>query len=252
MKFLSALFLLSVVLLFCSCEFSENIYIKNDGSGSMEFSFDGSALMELSDEETTTAAEEKVDSTISFKALLEEKKDSISKLSKEEQENLKALERFNLRMLVDPEINQMLFNINTEFKSVDELTNMMEAMNHISKFSDEDPIEGTQNNSPMDALANGEFTELNYSYINNVFKRTTIITDQDGYTNALNNMDDMESMFSASNYTLNYHFPKKIKSISNTNAVISEDLKSFSLTFEFMDYIKDPEAMNLEVILEQK
>lgn len=252
MKYLSTLFLLSFVLSLCSCEFSENIYINDDGSGKMEFSFDGSALMELSDEKTAADSEEKVDSTISFKELLEEKKDSISKLSKEEQENLKALERFNLRMLVDPEINQMLFNINTEFKSVDELTNMMEAMNRISKFSDEDPIEGADKNTPMDALANGEFTELNFTYSNNVFKRTTIITDQEGYTNALNNMGDMESMFSASNYTLNYHFPKKIKRISNANAVISEDQKSFSLTFEFMDYIKNPKAMNLEVILEQK
>ena len=244
--------MLIFVLSFFSCEFSENLYINDDGSGKMEFSFDGSAIMELSDKETKSESEEKIDSTIAFKELLEEKKDSISKLSKEEQENLKALERFNLRMLVDPEINQMLFNINTEFKSVDELTNMMEAMNRISKFSDEDPIEGADKNTPMDALANGEFSELKFTLNNNVFKRTTVITDQDGYTNALNNLGDMESMYAESNYTLNYYFPKKIKSISNSNAVLSKDKKSFSLTFEFVDYIKDPEAMNLEVILEQK
>lgn len=246
---LKALFL-GFAMVICSCEFAENIYINEDGSGKMEFSFDGSALMEIAGDDIANDSSEKIDSTISFKELMEEQKDSIAQLPKEDQEILKKLEDFNMHVKMDPEINQMLFDINTEFKNVSKLTNMMEAMNHLSKLSEGEANNNVESNSPMDGLTNGDFTEMNYSYENNVFKRITVITDQEGYENAMLNIGDMESMFSSSNYTLNYYFPKKIKSVSNENAVISDDGKSFTLTYDFMNYMKDPESMNLEIILE--
>ena len=49
-----------------SCEFSENIYINEDGSGTMEFKFDGSTLMELAGDEIADEGEEKIDTTINF------------------------------------------------------------------------------------------------------------------------------------------------------------------------------------------
>ena len=57
-------------------------------------------------------------------------------------------------------------------------------------------------------------------------------------------------MFGGSKYKLNYHFPKKIKSVSNESALFSDDRKSVIIEFSFMDYITDPEKLNLKIILE--
>lgn len=45
--FSKPIFLLASVLLLCSCEFSENIVVNPDGTGSFSVDFDGSALMEM-------------------------------------------------------------------------------------------------------------------------------------------------------------------------------------------------------------
>src|SRR5690606_27382341 len=126
MKKLSFLFL-SISALLTSCQFSENIYINDDGSGKMFLVFDGSELMKMGSDSTKTS-EKAIDSIIVFKEMLEEKKDSIAQLSKEEQESLKSLENFTMHMKIDPENQQMKFDMFTDFKNVDELQDAMAAM----------------------------------------------------------------------------------------------------------------------------
>ena len=60
----------------------------------------------------------------------------------------------------------------------------------------------------------------------------------------------MALMFGSSTYKLNYHFPKPIKSVSNETAMFSADRKTVTIEYGFMDYIANPEALNLEVVLE--
>ena len=54
----------------------------------------------------------------------------------------------------------------------------------------------------------------------------------------------------AQSYTLKYHFPGKIKSVSNEKAVISSDKKTMTLEFQLSDCLQNPEMTNLEVVLE--
>lgn len=68
--------MLASVLLLCSCEFSENIVVNPDGTGSFSVDFDGSALMEMAGEETGETA---IDSVLHFKDFLtSEAADSLS------------------------------------------------------------------------------------------------------------------------------------------------------------------------------
>ena len=53
--------------------------------------------------------EKPIDSLISFKDMLEEKKDSISQLSPEDQAKLKKLEPFKMHMVMNPETKEMKF-----------------------------------------------------------------------------------------------------------------------------------------------
>ena len=53
-------------------------------------------------------------------------------------------------------------------------------------------------------------------------------------------------------YVLKYYFPRKIKSVSNANAKISEDKKALELQFLITDCVVNPESTNLEVLLESE
>ena len=235
-----------LLLMLSSCEFSETIHIKEDGSGKMSFKFDGSQLMQMGGDSMGDTADTVLDSTIVFKDFLEAKKDSIATLPEAEQEQLKALEDFKMHMLMDPNTKKMIIDINTDFKNVDELEDMFKVLNKANELNDK----GSAKTSPLGNMGVSEGSEVNYSYKNNVFKRTVKVTDPELFEVAKDSLADAEMILAASTYTLNYHFPKKIKSVSLENAMFSEDHKSFSAELSFKEYVANPESLNVEVILE--
>ncbi len=245
MKKLTFLLLIAITTVFIGCEFSENIYINDDGTGKMSFQFDASELMKVSGDAMTETTEKALDSTIVFKELLEEKKDSISELSKEDQEALKALEDFSVHMVMNPENQEMKFDMYTDFNDVNELQDMMTAMNIASSLNEED-----KGDNPFSSMVKAGSTKMEYSFKNGIFKRKAEIADKEAHKQALDSLGQAEMMFAASNYSLNYHFSKPIKSVSNEKAMFSADKKSFKLEVSYLDYLKDPGILNLEVVLE--
>jgi hypothetical protein len=91
---------------------------------------------------------------------------------------------------------------------------------------------------------------MEYSFKGNVFKRTAKVVDEEQYKQMVDSIGEMAMMFGTSKYKLNYHFPRKIKSVSNEDAMFSQDGKSFVLEYGFMDYLADPKIFNIEVVLE--
>ena len=132
-KFFTLVFSL-ITLFLTSCNFSEDVYINEDGSGKISFSFDGSQLMQMAGDKIKEDGEKAIDSTFSFKELFDEKRDSISKLPAEEQAKFKKLENFSMHMVMNPESQQMTFELFTEFNNASEMQNMFEAMNTFSEL----------------------------------------------------------------------------------------------------------------------
>ena len=63
---------------------------------------------------------------------------------------------------------------------------------------------------------------------------------------------DMSKMiFASSNYIIKYHFPKRIKKVSNPNALFSEDRKSITIQYPFTDYMENPDKLNFDVEFEK-
>ncbi|EDP97624.1 hypothetical protein U8527_04705 [Kordia algicida OT-1] len=243
--------LVAFVTLFTSCKFTENIYINDDGTGKVSFTMDGSELMDMMGEEMAKEDEKVIDSTISFKELFKEKRDSISKLSAEEQEKLKRLEAFTMRMLMNPKEKKMEMDLYADFESVNELQDMFAAMNTAGSMDKNKKSSAGGGVNPMSSLNSDGVTTTNYSFKNNVFSRNVAILDQTKLDSVYQNLGQAKMMFAASSYTLKYHFPKKIKSVSLENAVISEDGKSFTAELNFMEYLQNPETLNVEVKLEK-
>ena len=234
------------LLIVTSCQFSENIYINADGSGKMEFSFDGSQFMQTAGESMGETDEKVIDSTFSFKELFSLMSDSIATLPLEQQQKLKSLEPFNMHMLINYKASQMKFDMFTDFKTVGELQDMFKAMQDFGDLNGK----GKANSSPFSSLGANNNTELAYSFNGKIFKRTATIKDKALQKQITDSLGQMAMMFGSSTYKLNYHFPKRIKKVSNDKALFSDDKKSVTIEYGFMEYIENPEALNLEIVLE--
>lgn len=234
---------------FTSCQFSENIYINEDGSGRMSFQMDGAELMEMMGDEFGNGEgkgkQTEIDSIVSFKDVFAERKDSIAKLSPEQQAKLKQLENFKMRMLMSAKDKKMNFDMFTEFKNVGELQDMFAAMNTAGDLDNKNAAK----TNPMSGIA-GKGTETSYTFKGNTFKRTVTITDKEKLSKVKDSLGQAKMMFASSGYKLNYHFPRKIKSVNLENAMFSDDRKSFSVEVNFLQYITNPEMLNVEVVLE--
>lgn len=234
-----------ITVLFVACNFTEEIYFNADGSGKMNIAFDGGEMMQMLPNNDSIANEEAIDSTLVFKDLLLEKKDSIAQLSSEEQANLKKLEPFSLHMVVDAPKGIMNFEMFTDFKDVAEIN---DAFNAFQSASSMGPNSGAQ---PMPKNSGYEATKVDYSFKGNSFSRKAQIMDQELFQKSIDSLQSAEMFFSSSTYTFKYHFPRRVKSTNIDAATFSMDGKTMIYEVNFLDMMKDPESIQIEVELEK-
>ena len=199
--------LLVLTFTFVSCQFTETMTLNEDGSGRMAISMDLGEMMSMMGEMGKDSTMVKSDTIISFKEMFEEKKDSISKLSKKEQQKLKALENYSIRMDMDPEKNKMVVDIFSDFKDVSESNDLMKAF---EEMDDVMPSMGADD-TKKDNDGNDNNIGVKYSYKRGVFKRDAYIVDIEKHKTQVDSMASVESFMSAMTYRIKYTFPRKIK-----------------------------------------
>ncbi len=233
--------------LFSSCNFTEELHLNENGSGKISLNFNGDELMAMAGDEMVKEGEKAIDSVMYFKDFLKEKQDSIAQLSAQEQARLKRLENFAMRMVMNPEAKKMKLNLFTEFTSVNELSDMLGAFQDASALQGNNSNQESKNN-PMSAKSDA--TSVKYTYANNRFSRKTTITNKELHQQTIDSLKEGSMFLGSSTYTLKYHFPKKVKSVSSNKALLSPDGKTLTLETDFLTYIKDPKALDIEVELE--
>ena len=246
-KLLSFSFLLVTLT---SCTFTENIYINDKGSGKFYVDMDGSALMEMAGDQIGNQmgadAKKDIDSTFTFKQLFADKKDSIAKLSTEAQKELKKLENFVVTTKMSSAKKQFLMTMATDFKNVNELQDILQTASALQK------LEGTATANPLGNSFGNNSSKLSYTYDGKKFTRKAVIDQQKLAAKAKDSSADMSKMiFASSNYILKYHFPKKVKKVSNPNALFSDDRKSITIQYPFTDYMENPDKLNFDVEFEK-
>lgn len=247
MKLYKLLTIVFCAIFFTSCNFTENIYINEDGSGKMSFDVDASALMDMAGNQMKN--EKGMDSTFSFKTFFDAKKDSIAKLPQADQERLKRMENFSVNMKMKPEEKKFMFSVFTNFKNTSELVDMMEAMKTVDnmkgKKKEQDP------SNPFSNMSQNN-TDLKFAYDGKTFSRKVKVKDAALQKTIADSLGSMKGMLAAFNYTIKYHFPKKVKSVTNKNALFSEDRKTVTIEYPFTDYLEKPESLSFDVVLEKK
>lgn len=236
----------TMLVLFASCNFTEEIYLNADGSGRMSINFDGSEFMEMAGDGLLGTKEEDLDSIISFKHLLEERKDSIATLPLAEQEKLKQLEPFNLHMVVNAEQKAMRVSMYRDFGLIAEVNDAFNAFQNVNAL---DP-KGAAPSGFMGV--DGESTEVDYTFTGNSFRRDTRITDPALHQSKVDSLKSSEMFLAGSTYTFKYHFPRRIKKVNVEGATFSMDGKTMIYEVNFLEMMRSPETMSIAVELEHR
>ncbi len=234
-----------IAVFFVACNFTEEIHFNQDGTGKMNIGFDGGEMLQMLPSSDSTQLEEVIDSTIVFKDLIRENKDSIAQLSPKQQAELKKLEPFSLHMMMDAEKGIMNFDMFTDFKDVSEVN---DAFNAFQSASSVGPTAGSK---PMPKNSANEATEVSYSFKKDKFRREAVIKDKELFQQSIDSLETAEMFLSSSTYTFKYHFPKRVKSTNVEEATFSMDGKTMVYEVNFLDMLKDPESIMIEVELEK-
>ncbi len=237
---------MSLAFIAVSCQFTETMVMNEDGSGTISVEVNMNEMMAFGGAAVADSLKMKMDTIVYMKQFLEEKKDSISKLSAIEQAKLKKLENFNIHINMNSETSEMVYNISTNFKNISEANDIFNGLEQASNLVP-NPDSNTEIKKEEDSP---EVIGVNYSFNKGVFKRDAYIKDKKMHQQQLDSMKQAEAFMESSNYTLKYSFPKKIKRTSNPATVFSEDRKTIHVQASFMEYFKNPDILDLEVELE--
>ncbi len=243
MKIAKLVWSILVAVLFVACNFTEEIYLNEDGSGKLNIGFNGSEMLSMLPPDSTKAGQV-MDSTIVFKDLIKAKKDSIATLSPKEQEELMRLEPFSLRMQMSEAEGLMQIDMFSEFK---EISLMNDAFNAFQSASTVGPTAGSK---PMPKQEGENATKVDYTFKKNTFKRTATIVDQELFKQSADSLASAEMFLGGSTYTFKYHFPRRIKRTNLEEATFSMDGKTLIYEANFLEMLKDPESIQIEVELE--
>lgn len=240
--------ILILAISLASCQFTETMVLNEDGSGRMELSVDMSEIMAMSNEMAKDSSLQKTDTIISFKDILEEKKDSIATLSPGQQKRLKSMENYNIHMFSDPESKKFVMDVFTEFTDVSEANDLMKGFDLSSDY-----MPGSNNNGEdkEKESEDNDVLGVKFSYSKGHFKRDAYIMDEERYQQQLDSLKNTESFMSGITYKLKYTFPKKIKSTTAEDATFSLDGKTMELQRSFLEYFKNPDVLDVEVELEK-
>ncbi len=239
------IFLLAFIFTLVSCQFTETMVINEDGSGRMSVEMDLSEMMAFGGEMSKDSTQVKSDTIISFKDIFKEKKDSIAQLTAKEQERLKAMENYNIHMVTDPEINQMIIDIFVDFENVSEANDLLKAFDESEGFIP--GLSGEEEDSNSEESNVG----VKFSFKKGSFKRDAYIIDEEKHKIQIDSIKAVESFMSGMIYKLKYTFPRKIKSASAGDATYSLDGKTIEMQRSFLDYMKNPDVLDLEIELEK-
>ncbi len=252
------------LLLLSACQIREEIRFKKDGSGSYEVGFDMSEMMGMGGASDSLPMTSAIDTIVNFASFLDEKKDSIATLSKEEQKRLEALRPLQFAMKMNEEEKQMDMRLTYAFKKLEDISKFAEAVENanIKELKQTmNPMEGMMPSDPaksdsisktgMEDLFNmaesfdTRFNKKRFSRKMTEKAMAELLQKKDTSIKADDPFVDMMRFKQV------YRFPFKVKSVSNPNAKILSDFKGVELEANMYQMNNDPEYFNIEVEFEK-
>lgn len=237
------LFLL-LVLLTVSCQVTETIHLNSDGSGSIEVAMlrDEHSYMQIAQENYSKEDVYK-DTTDVFGDYIKRYQETFSRTPLADQ---KVFLRYS-----EVKVHRKASSYDKEFRTT-YTQNFRKASDIVDLSKTDHYLDDIKNNYALSAEEH--YYKVSYDYTGNRFNRTVTIIDTLEQKKEFDKIEELKTKYKGyklvQSYVLNYHFPRKIQSVSNPLAKISDDHKSLSIQFLLTDCLQNPVSTNLEVVLE--
>lgn len=267
-----------IIMSFNSCAVKEQLVFNEDGSGTFLVTYDMSQIMsqmgdafqdigpedDKEDDEDSTEIKEKkpntvIDSIIYFKDIFEQYKDSIAQMTDKERYEMETLKDMYMTMKMNEELKMFNYGIGLEFKKVEDLKDIQERVEKAKSFNEQgEQLDMMKEGSPMGKYMGDGDQKVDYYFTETGFSRVTTMPEKavDDTLDLNDNPEEGDDSFSeeleGSFYSVEITFPKRIKSTSVKDALISEDGKTVSYKVNWADYLKDPKLLDISVEFENE
>jgi hypothetical protein len=237
-------FFLFLVLLTVSCQVTETLQLNSDGSGiiKVEYLRDEHSYMQIA-KENYSKEDIYRDTTYVFGDYIKKHQETFSRTPVADQ---KVFLTYS-----DVKVHKKESSYDKEFRTT-YTQNFQKASDIVDLSKTDHYIDDIKNNYALSAEEH--YYKVCYDYTGNRFNRIVTIIDTLEQKKEFDKIEELKAKYKgykiAQNYVLNYHFPRKIQSVSNPLAKISDDRKSLSLQFLLFDCLQNPVSTNLEVVLE--
>ncbi|WP_426429421.1 hypothetical protein ACPX19_07645 [Winogradskyella sp. HB-48] len=259
------LFLLIVFACFiASCNVTESIIFNQDGSGEFLATYEmGDAIkafeksMGGDEDKEKKEGGEIMDTTMVFADIMETYKDSVAALPEEKRLAMEAVKDMYMRMQINEDEGIMNFGMGMQFKSIEDLKDINEKFKKIQSLNGQgDQLDAIKDNSPIGNFMGSENNDVAYSYTNTDFSRITSIkkpneATDDAIDELFDETDESNQQFleyfKGSFYNVKLTFPKAVKSIDIDGAEFSDDRKTVTYKTNWVDYLKNPMLLDVNV-----
>lgn len=202
-----------------------------------------------------------IDTTFTMASVYEAKKDSIAKLSKEQQEKIKKMEKFTCHMVMNEKDGTCFFDMYADFKNITEFQEMISPVNAMSDVNSIGNKQVQGMTPKNDGVTHYRFDgkkfskkvtvkskeEIKKDYAKGLEKEGMGKEEADAMSSQM--AQSMEMIYQESDYIVEVGFPKKVKKVSIPNAKISEDGKKVLITYPMKEYMES-KNLDFEVELE--
>lgn len=236
--------LLLLILLLESCQVTETLRINPDGTGTIEVNElrEENSYMQLAKEDYVKEDIYK-DTTYVFSDYFNKYAEIFARTTQQDRNVYQKYSDVKVHIKKSSSEKEFRTSISQNFKKVEDIADLYKA---------EDYADNIKHNYALSAEEH--YYKVSYSYAGNRFNRTVKISDSIFLKKDFDRIEKYKTYFKGislvQNYVLDYHFPRKIQSVSNPLAKISANQKSLSIQFQLTDCLQNPEITNLEVVLE--
>ncbi|NRD21612.1 hypothetical protein HNV10_00060 [Winogradskyella litoriviva] len=257
--------LISCIAFFTSCNVTESIVFNENGSGQFLITYEmGDAVKAMTQAmggNTADSEKEKdnkvMDTTIVFADIMETYKDSVAALPKEKQLALEAVKNMFMNMHMNEEEGVMNMGVGLNFNSIEELKDINEKIRNAQSLNSQgDQMDSMKENSPLGNFFGSENNKTGYILTDTGFSRVTEVSvlegDGDESVEKLFNEEDESNQefldyFENAFYNVKLTFPKAVKTISIENVEFSEDRKTVTYKTNWIEYLKNPMLLDVNV-----
>ncbi|MDO5655080.1 MAG: hypothetical protein Q4G27_02955 [Flavobacteriaceae bacterium] len=241
--------LLAFLLIFTSCEVTEKVYINPDNSAKYSFALNVSQIRMMALNPNHMDENFPTDTIMTIQEFAETDILGLENHQANSEED-KILEEVFDDFKVHVKITEKegLISFFTEKKNISELNNTMSLFQQ--KLSASRKKKEQEESKDEELLFSELMGNLELNFDGKNFSRKGKMNFNSVRKEGGFNEGDFRDLASIMSYTLEYHFPRPVKTISDTSVLMSWDRKTIYLRKPFLELISNPKAYDFTLELE--